>query len=908
MKTLSSNFFKSFKEINEQADFILNRLPNLELYFAHIHKKKPSEKLTDHIRLVGEYALALVDKHHLDPVADRLIEAFVSRDLCEHKVETGNFIKRLFWNTILFHDFGKINENFQTDRMNNPHFKGNPNNKIGSRHSVLSAFIFIAWHLNELASGKKFNANEKNFLGTVIFPFAGVILKHHASYYTHELNIPPDWAEAMRPYLDRLGIPVDIQTIKNGLTSFEAEQTFLRIADSLFQNVTPFSLFGLLRLSYSLLTAADYYATTEYSMDLKITDFGILDPQQAEEFYQTFKTSKSYNREFFKNQKLYLSLSFDALQERNPANLNKLRQKLMAEVLDTVQKNKNEYVFYLEAPTGAGKTNLSLAIALKLLKSHPNINKIFYVFPFTTLITQTAKSIKETLNLGHAQMVQLHSRSGFHSKHEETQDGQYGQDYRNYIDNLFVNYPITLMTHIKFFDVLKSTQKENVYLLHRLANSIVIIDELQSYSPEEWDKIKFFISNYAYYFNIRFILMSATLPKLDALHIPGDREIPIPQKFVPLLSHPEYYFQNPNFKGRVIFDFSLFEQSITIEELADFVYEKCEDYARLNNGSVKGIIEFIFKKRASEFFNLIGERMRAVGYQVFLLSGTILEPRRKEIIEHIKQTNQENSSVKLLLITTQVVEAGVDIDMDIGFKNRSLIDSDEQLAGRVNRNARTVPAKVYLFNLDRPYPIYGKDLRYRLTRDIITPEEYQNILQNKQFTKLYNYVCDHINHENANEFIRGIHSYLDHFKKLRYSRVDWEFQLISEENVTVYVPLQIPIHHFTEKNIEFISKFTGQSINEFLDGELVWKTYVNIVENKDINFIKKRIDLKKIYGIMSQYMFSIFSHSGVLAELKNFADLEIYNHYQILYLSHWDKIYSYTDGIKDEKFEEAMFV
>lgn len=65
--------------------------------------------------------------------------------------------------------------------------------------------------------------------------------------------------------------------------------------------------------------------------------------------------------------------------------------------------------------------------------------------------------------------------------------------------------------------------------------------------------------------------------------------------------------------------------------------------------------------------------------EVFLLSGTILEPRRREIINELK--NPLSRKKNILLITTQVVEAGVDIDMDLGFKNISLIDSDEQLAG-----------------------------------------------------------------------------------------------------------------------------------------------------------------------------------------------------------------------------------
>mgnify|MGYP000335079520 CR=1 FL=1 len=81
--------------------------------------------------------------------------------------------------------------------------------------------------------------------------------------------------------------------------------------------------------------------------------------------------------------------------------------------------------------------------------------------------------------------------------------------------------------------------------------------------------------------------------------------------------------------------------------------------------------------------------------EIYLLSGTILEPRRKEIIENLKTS--EYRKMRVLLISTQVVEAGVDIDMDLGFKDKSIIDSEEQLAGRINRNVRKQSCKLYVF-------------------------------------------------------------------------------------------------------------------------------------------------------------------------------------------------------------------
>ena len=211
--------------------------------------------------------------------------------------------------------------------------------------------------------------------------------------------------------------------------------------------------------------------------------------------------------------------------------------------------------------------------------------------------------------------------------------------------------------------------------------------------------------------------------------------------FVVLLPRAELYVHNPNFAQRVDFRFDVFQEETEIDRLADFVLKKSEEYRQRNttNGTVHTIIEFIYKKSASEFYAWLQEREMFFD-EVLILSGTILEPRRREIINYLK--NPMSREKNILLITTQVVEAGVDIDMDLGFKNISLIDSDEQLAGRVNRNAWKTGCEVYLFRLDEACVLYGRDKRYQIVREQITAEEYKRILREKDFGRLYELVFD----------------------------------------------------------------------------------------------------------------------------------------------------------------------
>ena len=126
---------------------------------------------------------------------------------------------------------------------------------------------------------------------------------------------------------------------------------------------------------------------------------------------------------------------------------------------------------------------------------------------------------------------------------------------------------------------------------------------------------------------------------------------------------------------------------------------------------VHTIIEFIFKKTADVFIE-IANNQHDFFDEIFILSGTTLEPRRREIIAKLK--SEEYQQKDILLITTQVVEAGVDIDMDLGFKDTSLIDSDEQLAGRINRNVNKPRCKLFLFDYDRSEERrVGKECRSR---------------------------------------------------------------------------------------------------------------------------------------------------------------------------------------------------
>jgi CRISPR-associated endonuclease/helicase Cas3 len=298
---------------------------------------------------------------------------------------------------------------------------------------------------------------------------------------------------------------------------------------------------------------------------------------------------------------------------------------------------------------------------------------------------------------------------------------------------------------------------------------------------------------------------------------------------------------------------------------------------------------------------MVNKDDRFKDYHIFLISGTILEPRRQEIINAIKEKIYQ----KTLVITTQVIEAGVDIDMDIGFKDRSLVDSDEQLAGRVNRNASKNNCKVFIFNYDREVKIYGKDKRYDQEKKL-SKTDYEAILNAKDFDKYYDKVHGVINKLNKSEIYENLHDYLNNFKQFNFRKIDEEFKLIDTKTISVFVPLSVDKKCFSANELSFLSNFEFD-FSESISGASVFRFYEQILKSEQ-TFLEKIIDKKQIAGLMSKFIFSIYSDSSLQKELLLYSDSEKLEDYGLMYLSHWEEIYSYKNGLSTTFIKSYLII
>lgn len=888
---------RSFSEIVAQSK-VSDLLKESSNYLAHT----PDETLSGHMELVTHYFTELINVHGLEYLIDSQL-----LKMCDHSVPLAQEGKQLFWKAILYHDFGKVNENFQR-KLGNTLFFENKKNGIDSQHSILSAFIFLTHQISYLSKREK-ELGDKAILQLLHWTFAlsHNIIRHHSprldDFSKEEVfkALGSEFCSKLAEYLACYNEDISQQVIKNIPTIWNKYLKFKQL---------DFEWFSMIRLNFSLLTAADYYATSHYCGNWKSNydSFGILDELSRNKHFSNIKSTQSHNQALYQNYSQILACMQDVVSEKSNENLNKLRSRMAAELIQNTRDNLNKKLFYIEAPTGGGKTNMAFIATQELLHANPELNKVFYVFPFTTLVTQTKKAAINTLGLEDHEWIELDGRAAWKQKDqkESEKDGLYGEERWDDIHNQFVNYPYTFLSHVRFFDILKANDKASIYLMHRLANSVVVIDEVQAYNPVLWDKMAYLLKEYSDALNIRFVVMSATLPKIGSL---------VNADFCYLLPNAiERYFTNVNFANRVSFSNELLSKKQPIDEereeylqwLLQEVYDKSEAY-RSEYGQVRTIIEFIFKKSATQFAELA--RGKFDGYDVYVMSGTILEPRRKQIIKILK--SREIQSNNVLLITTQVIEAGVDIDMDLGFKNRSIVDSEEQLAGRVNRNVNKQDCTVYLFDLDDASIIYQRDLRFKETRRGLETE-YFDILKKKNFDKLYDKIKAWLDKSNCEPGLRGTAgSFANNLiGQLNFPGVDQEFVLIDNENTTVFVPMALPLTNedeevFSSQQVNFLAELDVNPLNGKICGKKVFELYTKLITKDEFEFIDRRRNLKILQSIMSQFTFSLFSKSKLVKELVEGGNMEEFGY---LYLISYKEVYDYELGLLDNKLQELIFI
>ncbi|MEG0237500.1 CRISPR-associated helicase Cas3', partial [Cetobacterium sp.] len=608
---------------------------NFEKFYAHISKERV-ESLKDHLDLTERYVKKIIDDKNLEEIIANLGHSFF-----ENKKDF-DFWKNMFFDTIIFHDIGKINENFQIFKMENKNFKKKEN--FTTNHSPLSAKIYFDYYINDVLDSHE---------DMLIFLFLNmyIISKHHGSldefmiFLNSFLDSYEDLKDKRCSLFNLLKLSDSDKDISQVISCFQKFLENFQKNDWDFLN-----LYIYVKLLYSLLVSADFYSTSEFMNKTPIDDIGTL--KNIDTYLNSFKNTKVF--EGIINYK-----NFKENKEDNPFKtvpINALRSELFLESQYNLEKNLDSNIYFLEAPTGSGKTICSINLAFNLLKQNQNLNKIFYVFPFNTLVEQTGESLRDILGdeIYKKEVSTINSTTPFFKENEVGIKLESGEkiDYEKFLlDRQFIHSPIVLTTHVNFFNYLFGLDRESHFPLFQIANSVVIIDEIQAYKNNIWKEITIFLNYFSKILNIKFIIMSATLPKIDDL-IDSSSNKTI---FTPLISDINKYYQNKLFSKRVQIDYSFLEnlkkcdKSKELKESKEFKLLK-DSVIKNYHENKKIVVEFITKKTALEFFKFLLDEN--INLNLELLTGDDNKAERKEIISKIKNENDP-----IILISTQVIEA-----------------------------------------------------------------------------------------------------------------------------------------------------------------------------------------------------------------------------------------------------------
>lgn len=820
-------------------------------FYAHLKARETYEKkesLEAHMGLTLDYFNKLCAEKNLDSVFENF-ETLLVGELSD----SARFLWReLFYNAIYTHDLGKTNPNFQYQKMaNQTHRKTSSNN---SNHSFFSALIYCNHYLNKIMDFK--GKDQKALFFSLIFN-GFIISKHHgylggfedflikisAELFCRKNEHCPYYKES---FAQHPGNKKDIQE------HFEKILNALKTAE-LWKSIS-WVIYG--RFLFSLLVSSDFYATSDF-MHKPIADFGTI--KNIQKYREAFNRST-----IFKNiQKHKLSKSGKGKSPFRENEINRLRSDLFLEAEEKLVEHSKESIFFLEAPTGSGKTNTSINLALNLLESDPKLNKITYVFPFNTLVEQTKIGLEEAFNRDVSIMDEITIVNGITAIKEvkatnNISDGEWDltseKDRIDYEQSLlgrqFLHYPMILTTHVNFFDILFGTSRESVFPLAHLANSVIILDEIQSYRNDLWKEIILFLEDYTKLLNIRIIIMSATLPDLSILSL--DKR-PIPK----LIKNPSKYYQHPLFKNRVSLDFSLLchEKDIIIDKLLEKVVEvtlSLENDEKFSDMKNKIVVEFIYKSTALKFFDQIKQSLdnHGINRNILCITGDDNKAERKRIIAQAK------SGKNLILVATQVIEAGVDIDMDMGFKDISLFDAEEQFLGRINRSCRKMGSKVYFFNCDNAEIIYRNDFRKQAKLTIIDPQ-MQDLLESKDFSTFYDIILKEINASkeanndaNIEKFVREI------LWRFDYVELQKHMELIKNDRQEMSV---------------FIYESLEDCDGKTIDGDILWHEYKDLLTNDTLYYAEKRVKLSKLTAEMDFFIYQLpkfpFDYEDRIGEL-----------------------------------------
>jgi len=499
---------------------------------------------------------------------------------------------------------------------------------------------------------------------------------------------------------------------------------------------------------------------------------------------------------------------------------NELRNYCRAVVISNLEQTDvlENYVFTLTAPTGIGKTMTALDFSLKLkdkIKKKSGVEaRIIYALPFINIIEQALSEYEKVLGqqniqiLGHYQYADVFGKN---DQKENTDGAEQGYDQKLMaLDTWQADVVIT--SFVQFFETLIGNRNKLLKKFNHFANAIIILDEVQTLRLDQMPLLGAALFYLSKYLKSRIILMTATRPKIFEL---AQQEI---------LTAEGEKVESKELLTNYEEVFALFKRT-SIHPLLNDLKEEKENRTQEFISSIFAdkwgkekscLIVCNTVKCSTEVFQHIEEFLEEnnLNNPIYYLSTNIIPAHRLQRIQDIKEDIQQRKAP--ILIATQVVEAGVDLDFDMGFRDVGPIDSIIQVAGRINRNNNPdkIHSPLYIVDFDTKATtmVYGR-LTYIQAKKSL---EQQTYFYEKDYLKL---ITEYFNGISEKSSFADSRTFFHSMKTLKYDADDKKalpvsaFRIIEESDR--YAPVFIEIDDSASKILEkYLQKITNQISKE----------------------------------------------------------------------------------------------
>ena len=523
----------------------------------------------------------------------------------------------------------------------------------------------------------------------------------------------------------KLPIPKDVTVADCGITpSFPQWSSTLK----------PYDCNHIIRMLFSCLVDADFLDTERY-----------MNPEESK-----LRGGKKTLAEL----KPCLDRYLTKLKSCAPASpLNIIRGKIQDVCLE--KANSDPGFYSLTVPTGGGKTLSSLVWAINHAIIHHK-QRIIIAIPFTSIIVQTAQTLRDIF--GKENVLEHHSNVSFEARADG--DDVLAEKMKLATENW--DYPIIVTTNVQLFESMYSNKPSHCRKLHNLCNSVLILDEVQTLPTEFLQPILNALMTYQRLFGMSVLFTTASQPELSDYTSPNNPNVKLDgiDNITELMPKESKLYD----KLRRV-DIHMEQGPTTVGELTAELLKHQRVLCIVNT-----------RRDAQEIFNQLPDEGLTVH-----LSRMMCPKHVSQEIEKVKEALKSDKYPVIRVVATQLIEAGVDIDFPVVYRQEAGLDSVLQAAGRCNREGKMERGNAYVFSLGKPLPkghlTFTNDARKNMLSreyDWLSPKAMK-----EYFRQLYS---------RENNFDKaGINHLLDSPRELMFASAAKAFRLIDDSAISIIV-------------------------------------------------------------------------------------------------------------------------